>query len=96
MSNFPCSLTSNITPHSMENMAFHSLLRLKMIVLPNSHYLTYAFPYKRLGECTYLHELRRGANARPVAHVAPALVVRVIQLSRQALRQFHGSDSLVS
>ena len=27
MSNFPCSLTRNITSHSMENLAFHSLLR---------------------------------------------------------------------
>ena len=34
ISNFPCSLTSNITSHSMENLAFHSLLRWKMIVLP--------------------------------------------------------------
>ena len=27
MSNFPCSLTRNIASHSMENLAFHSLLR---------------------------------------------------------------------
>ena len=32
--NFPCSLTRNITSHSMENLAFHSLLRWKMIMLP--------------------------------------------------------------
>ena len=33
--NFPCSLTRNITPHSMKNVPFHSLLiRWKMIVLP--------------------------------------------------------------
>ena len=31
---FSCSLTSNITSHSMKNMAFHSLLRWKMIILP--------------------------------------------------------------
>ena len=31
MSNFPCSLTRNITSHSMENLAFHHLLSLKMI-----------------------------------------------------------------
>ena len=37
----PCSLTSNITSHSMENLALHTLLRWKMIQLPNSHYLTY-------------------------------------------------------
>ena len=34
MSNFPCSLTRNITSHSMKNMAFHSLLIWKMIILP--------------------------------------------------------------
>ena len=34
-SNFPCSLTRNITSHSMKNaLVFHSLLRWKMITLP--------------------------------------------------------------
>ena len=33
-SNFSGSLTRNITSHSMENLAFHSFLRLKMIILP--------------------------------------------------------------
>ena len=32
--NFPCSLTRNITSHSMKNLAFHSLLEWKMIILP--------------------------------------------------------------
>ena len=32
ISNFPCSLTNNITSHSMKNLAFHSLLI--MILLP--------------------------------------------------------------
>ena len=32
ISNFPCSLTRNITSHSMENLAFHSLFRWKMII----------------------------------------------------------------
>ena len=31
---FPWSLTRNITSHSMENLAFHSFLRWKMILLP--------------------------------------------------------------
>ena len=53
ISNFSCSLTSNITWHSMENRAPHSLLRWKMFLLPNSHYLTYTFIFKRLGECTF-------------------------------------------
>ena len=33
MSNFACSLTRKITSHSMENLAFHSLLIWKMIIL---------------------------------------------------------------
>ena len=34
ISNFPCSLTRKITSHSMKNLALHSLLRSKMIILP--------------------------------------------------------------
>ena len=34
ISNFPCSPTRNIPSCSMENLAFHSLLRWKMIILP--------------------------------------------------------------
>ena len=34
ISNFPCSLTRNTTSHSMENLAFHSAHRWKMIMLP--------------------------------------------------------------
>ena len=34
MSNFSCSLSRNITSHSMKNLAFHSLLRWKLISLP--------------------------------------------------------------
>ena len=33
-SNFPCSLTRNITSHSMGNLTSHSLLRWKIILLP--------------------------------------------------------------
>ena len=32
MSNFSCSLSLNITSHSMENLAFHSLLRWEIII----------------------------------------------------------------
>ena len=41
--NFPCSLTRNITSHSMENVAFHSL---------HGRLLHYQFS---LGECTFLN-----------------------------------------
>ena len=53
MSNFSCSLTRNITSHSMENLAFLSLLRWKMIIIqilatPLMHFL-----FERLGEGTF-------------------------------------------
>ena len=53
MSNFSCSLTRKIASHSMENMAFHSSLRWNMIVLANSHCITYTCLRKRLGECIF-------------------------------------------
>ena len=53
ISNFPYGLTRNITSHSMKNLTIHSLLRWEMIILPNSHYTTYAFHFKKLGECTF-------------------------------------------
>ena len=34
ISNFPCSLTRNITSHSMKNLAFHSLPGWNVIILP--------------------------------------------------------------
>ena len=40
ISNFPCSLTRNITSHSMKYLAFHRLLR-RMITLTISRYLTH-------------------------------------------------------
>ena len=53
MSNFLCSLTRNITPHSMENLAVYSLLRWQMIILP---ILTVPL-CKMLGECTLVLNL---------------------------------------
>ena len=32
--NLSCSLTKNVTSHSIKNLAFHRLLRWKMIILP--------------------------------------------------------------
>ena len=51
ISKCPCSLTRNITSHSMKNLAFHHLLRWKMIILP----IPTTFLFKRLGECTFLN-----------------------------------------
>ena len=53
ISNFPRSLTRNITSHSMENLAFHSPLRRKMIILPILTTSPIHFSCKRLGECTF-------------------------------------------
>ena len=50
---FPCSLTRNITSHSMKNLAFHSLLRWKMIILPILTTSFIHFSLGRLGECTF-------------------------------------------
>ena len=53
ISNFPCSLTRNITSHSMKNLAFHSLLRWKMIILPILTTSLIHLSSKRLGERTF-------------------------------------------
>ena len=53
MSNFPSSLTRNITSHSKENLAFHSLLRWKMILIRILTTLLMHFLFRRLGECTF-------------------------------------------
>ena len=53
ISNLPCSLNRNITSHSMENVAFHSLLRWKMIILPILTTSLMHFLLGRLGECTF-------------------------------------------
>ena len=45
---FPCSLTRNVTSHSMENLAFHSLVRWKMIILRFSLLHFYISPVGRM------------------------------------------------
>ena len=50
---FPCSLTRNMTSHSKENLAFHSLLRWKMILIQILTTSLMHFPFRRLGECTF-------------------------------------------
>ena len=53
MSNFPCSLTRNITSHSMKNLAFHTLLRRRMITQTILTTSLIHFSLKRLEECTF-------------------------------------------
>ena len=50
MSNFPSRPTRNITSHSKENLAFHSLLRWKMITIQILATSRMHFLFKRLGE----------------------------------------------
>ena len=53
MSKFPCSLTRNMTSHSMENLTFHSLLRLKVIILQILATSLIQSLFERLGEYTF-------------------------------------------
>ena len=52
-SHLPCSLTRNITSHSMKNLAFHSLLRWKIIILPILTTSLIHFSLKGLGGCMF-------------------------------------------
>ena len=52
ISNFSCSLTRNITSHSMENLAFYTS-QMKDDSTTNSHYLTYTLLFRRLRECAF-------------------------------------------
>ena len=49
----PCSLTRNITPHSMKNLTFHSLLRWKVIILQILATSLIQSLFERLGEYTF-------------------------------------------
>ena len=53
ISNFPCSLTRNITPHGMKNVAVHSALRWKMIMLLIVTTSLTHCSLGRLGECIF-------------------------------------------
>ena len=53
MSNFPSSPTRNMTSHSKDSLAFHSLLRWKMILIQILTTLLMHFLFRRLGECTF-------------------------------------------
>ena len=53
MSKFPCSLTRNMTSHSMENLTFHSLLRWKVIILQILATSVIQSLFERLGEYTF-------------------------------------------
>ena len=67
-SNFSCSLTSNITSHSMKNLGFHSWLRWKMITLPLLTTSPIYFSSGRLGECTFWTWEWKGQRLHPSTH----------------------------
>ena len=50
--NFSCNLTRNITSHSIKNLAFHSFLGWKVIMLPT---LTYTFLFRKVGRLYFLN-----------------------------------------
>ena len=54
MSNFPSSPTRNITSHSKENLAFHSLLRWKMILIQILTTLLMHFLFRKVGRMYFL------------------------------------------
>ena len=53
ISNFSCSLTRNMTSHSMENLSFHSLLRWNVIILQILATSLIQSLFERLGEYTF-------------------------------------------
>ena len=71
MPNFSCSLTRNITSHSMENLAFHSL-KLPDDYTTNFHYITYTFLFWRFGRMYFLNLGVKGLKypARMLSHEA--------------------------
>ena len=60
ISNFPCSLTLIITSYSVENLAFHSLLKWKMIILPILTTSLIHFRFRRFRECTFWTRVNSG------------------------------------
>ena len=65
ISNFPCSLTRNITSHSLE------LTQMKDYYTTNSHYLTYTLLFRKVGRMYFLNlgvkRLRKGKVYEPRA-----------------------------
>ena len=56
----PCSLTRNITPHSMKNLTFHSLLRWKVVILQILATSLIQSLFERLGEYTFIAQEWKG------------------------------------
>ena len=70
-SNFPCSLTRNMTSHSMKNLAFHSLLRWKMVVLPilTTSLIYFSFKLRRMYSLNLItHARKADSHHSPFPH----------------------------
>ena len=86
----------------MKNLASPSLLRGKMIILPNSHYLTYTFFSKGLGECILSNLGVKGLNLIPVTwliQLAPCSAVLNFFCSLASLpwpRPFYSQEWAIS
>ena len=61
-SNFPCSLTRNITSRSMKNLAFHRLLRWEMIILPILPLPPSYISFQKVGRMYFLNLGVKGLN----------------------------------
>ena len=95
MSDFPCSLTRNMTSHSMKNLAFHRLLRWKMIILSiltTSLTVQYTFLFKKAGRMYVLNLGVEGLILSP--YNSPWACFSALQcLSKETLSSMNGSKS---
>ena len=90
--NFPSSLTRNITSHSKESLASHSLLRWKMIVIQILPTSLMHFLFKRLRECTFWVQEWKGYGFSWVApfnqgNISPLVTVLTLEMYWLHVRQ---------
>ena len=99
MSKFPCSLTRNMTSHSMENLTFHSLLRWKVIILQILATSPIQSLFERLGEYTFWAQEWKGCKLLIDVRVCPALrrfCTSVCHVLRSCLAPVTGLNCLFS
>ena len=106
ISNFSCSPTRNMTSHSKENLAFHSLLRWNIIIVPCNSLINSPIHfslYKRLGECTLWTWEWKGCVSRMMSQrlcdarqcdVNPPFVISQVLLEYPKIKilYLHGND----
>ena len=87
MSNFSCNLTRNIIPHSMKNLAVHSLLSWQMIILPILITLLIRSSFEGLGECMVL-AFTCGTPGTVAVPGCPLLCARVHEAAKRCPEKF--------